>query len=193
MRSVCVYCGSNAGLRADYARAARAMGQTIATRGLTMVFGGGQVGLMGIAADAALAAGGEVIGVIPEFLAIKEVAHEGLTDMRVVSSMHDRKAVMADISDGFLALPGGVGTLEELFEIWTWGQLGRHAKPVGVLNAAGYFDGLLDFLDRVRGDGFVSADHRAMLIAREDPGALLDAMGSYVAPPADIRLKVGQE
>lgn len=192
MKSVCVYCGSNSGLRPEYADAARAMGAALARRGVTLIYGGGLVGLMGVIADSCLEAGGEVIGIIPEFLCTKEVAHPGLTEMRVVTSMHERKAAMAEASDAFLALPGGIGTMEELFEIWTWAQLGQHRKPVGVLNAGGYFDGLLAFLDRMTADGFVRPDHRAMLVEGEDPDAVLDAFAAYEAPAADLRIKVGQ-
>ena len=192
MNSVCVYCGSNSGLDPAYSEAARAMGAAIARRGQTLVYGGGRVGLMGIVADAALAEGGEVVGIIPEFLALKEVAHAGLTRLETVSSMHERKARMADLSGGFIALPGGLGTMEELFEVWTWGQLGQHAKPCGILQVGDYYDGLLTFLDRMSGDGFVAPDHRGMLIARADADALLDAFEAYVAPEADVRLKVDQ-
>tara|TARA_R110002072_G_scaffold113679_5_gene243340 strand:+ start:629 stop:1210 length:582 start_codon:yes stop_codon:yes gene_type:complete len=192
MKAVCVYCGSNTGARREYADAARAMGTAIARRGLTLVYGGGRVGLMGLVADAALAAGGHVIGVIPRFLAIKEVAHAGLSELRVVESMHERKALMAELSDGFIAMPGGIGTMEELFEIWTWAQLGQHKNPCGVLAVGGYYDGLVAFLDRMTADGFVSGEHRAMLQVSADPGGLLDAFAAYEAPGADIRLKVSQ-
>jgi len=192
MKSVCVYCGSNSGARPEYSDAAKAMGETIAGRGLTLVYGGGAVGLMGLVADAALEAGGKVVGVIPEFLAIKEVAHPNLSEMHVVESMHARKAMMAHLSGGFIAMPGGIGTMEELFEIWTWSQLGHHKAPVGLLNAGGYFDGLIAFLDRMTDDGFVAKNHRAMLQINDDPDALLDAFAAYRAPDADIRLKVSQ-
>ncbi|MCW5723395.1 MAG: TIGR00730 family Rossman fold protein [Maricaulaceae bacterium] len=192
MKAICVYCGSNTGRNGLYAAAARAMGAALARRNITLVYGGGMVGLMGVVADACLEAGGRVTGVIPEFLAIREVAHDGLTEMRVVGSMHERKAEMARLADGFVALPGGLGTLEELFEILTWGQLGHHAKPCGILTANGYYDGLLTFLDRMSEEGFVTADHRAMLKVADDPDALLDAFAAYQAPAADIRLKVGQ-
>ena len=192
MKAVCVYCGSNPGTRPVYAAAAKAMGAAIARRGLTLVYGGGKVGLMGILADSALAAGGHVVGVIPEFLALKEVAHPGLSELRVVASMHERKAVMAEISDGFIALPGGIGTMEELFEIWTWAQLGQHRNPCGLLAVGGYYDGLVAFLDRMAADGFVSAEHRAMLRIADDADALLDTFEAYDPPAADIRIKVGQ-
>lgn len=192
MKSVCVYCGSNPGTRPEYADAARAMGAAIARRGLTLVYGGGAVGLMGILADACLAAGGTVTGVIPKFLALKEVAHPRLTEIRVVGSMHERKAVMAELSDGFIAMPGGIGTMEELFEIWTWAQLGQHRNPCGILAVGGYYDGLVAFLDRMTSDGFVTDTHRAMLQVSADPDALLDLFAAYEPPEADIRLKVGQ-
>ncbi len=147
MKSVCVFCGSNPGNDPVYAAGARAMGAEIARRGLVLVYGGGAVGLMGIVANAALEAGGEVHGVIPEALRRKEVGHHGLTRLEVVDTMHTRKARMAELSDGFVAMPGGIGTFEELFEIWTWGQLGIHTKPLGLLNIAGFYDPLAQFLD----------------------------------------------
>lgn len=190
--SICVYCGSNAGTHPGYAAAAKAMGIAIARRGLTLVYGGGKVGLMGALADACLGAGGRVVGIIPEFLALKEVAHPGLSEMVVVDSMHTRKAEMERRSDGFIAMPGGIGTMEELFEIWTWSQLGQHRKPCGLLDVAGYYADLNAFLDRMAGDGFVNPEHRAMLHRSEDPDTLLDAFAGYEAPPADIRIKVIQ-
>ena len=192
MKSVCIYCGSAPGNHADFARAAKAMGRTLATREITLVYGGGAVGLMGLVADACLEAGGRVIGVIPEFLAIREVAHGGVSDMRVVSSMHERKALMEQLSDAFIALPGGIGTMEELFEIWTWAQLGQHKKPVGLMNAAGYFDGLLDFLDRMADTGFVSKGTRSMLHVGETPEALLDAFEGYEPPATGVHIKLRQ-
>lgn len=182
MRSVCVFCGSNFGARESYAEAARYLGKTIAGRGLRLVYGGAAVGLMGALADAALAAGGEVIGIIPEALVQREIAHRGLTELRPVASMHERKAMMADLSDGFIALPGGAGTLEELFEIWTWGQLGHHKKPVGICNADGFFDPLLKFLDRQRDELFMRREHRDMLVVESDPARLLDRFGDYQPP-----------
>ncbi|MBI1236090.1 MAG: TIGR00730 family Rossman fold protein [Alphaproteobacteria bacterium] len=192
LNAICVYCGSNAGTRPEYAAAAKAMGEALAERGLTLVYGGGKVGLMGALADAALAAGGRVVGIIPEFLALKEVAHAGLTELVVVDSMHTRKAEMERRSDGFIALPGGIGTMEELFEIWTWSQLGQHKKPCGLLDVDGYFGHLNAFLDRMAGDGFVNPEHRSMLLRNDDPASLLDAFAAYHAPPADIRIKVRQ-
>ena len=182
LRRVCVYCGANRGRDAAYADAAQAMGRALARRGIGLVTGGGRVGLMGVVADAALAAGGEVTGVIPEALKKKELAHAGLTELVVTSSMHERKARMAELADGFVALPGGLGTYEELFEIWTWAQLGWHAKPCGLLNAAGFYDRLVAFLDDASEAEFVKPEHRAMLIVETDPDRLLDRFGAYVAP-----------
>jgi uncharacterized protein (TIGR00730 family) len=181
-RRVCVYCGANRGRDAAYAQAAQAMGRTLARRGIGLVTGGGRVGLMGVVADAALDAGGEVVGVIPEALMRKELAHAGLTDLVVTASMHERKARMAELADGFVALPGGLGTYEELFEIWTWAQLGWHAKPCGLLNAAGFYDRLVAFLDGASEAEFVKPEHRAMLIVENDPDRLLDRFATYVAP-----------
>lgn len=182
MRSVCVFCGSSPGKREGYGEAARAAGRTIAERGLRLVYGGAMVGLMGAVADAALAAGGEVIGVIPEALAERELAHGGLTEIHHVKSMHERKAMMAEFSDAFVALPGGVGTLEELFEVWTWAQLGYHGKPVGLLNSEGYFDPLLVFVDRQCSEGFMKRDHRDMLVVESEAGLILDRFEAYRPP-----------
>lgn len=182
MKSLCVFCGSNPGASPDYARAAARVGTLLAGRGITLVYGGGHVGLMGILADAALAAGGKVIGVIPRALEAREVAHTGLTELRVVSSMHERKALMSELADGFLALPGGIGTMEEWFEVWTWGQLGIHPKPLGMLNVAGYYGHLLAFFDRMVSDGFLREAHRSMAIVGEDPETLLHRLAEYVPP-----------
>ena len=179
MKSICVFAGSSAGTRQAYGAAAEALGGAIAARGCRLVYGGGRVGLMGVLADAALAAGGEVIGVIPEALMRKEVGHQGLTDLRVVQTMHQRKALMSELSDAVIALPGGLGTLEELFEILTWAQLGIHAKPCGMLNADGYYDDLLRFLGQTVGEGFVRREHRDMILAATEPEALLDLMAAY--------------
>jgi hypothetical protein len=159
------------------------MGEAIARRGMGLVYGGGSVGLMGIAADAALAAGGEVDGVIPDVLVRREVGHRGLTRQHVVGSMHERKAKMADLADAFVALPGGMGTLEELAEILTWGQLGLHAKPCGLLDVNGYYAPLIAFFDRAVADGFLRPEHRAMVLVETDPGALLDRFAAF-RPPA---------
>jgi uncharacterized protein (TIGR00730 family) len=164
---------------------AREMGHEIARRGLRLVYGGAKVGLMGALADAAMASGGEVIGVIPHALVDKEIGHEGLSRLLIVDSMHERKARMAELSDGFVALPGGVGTLEEIFEIWTWGQLGFHAKPAAFLNVRGYYDGLRGFLDHAVGEAFLRAPHRDMVIFREDCGEVLDALAAYVPPAVE--------
>ena len=182
MQSVCVFCGSNPGARLAYAEAARALGRTLAKRGLRLVYGGAAVGLMGTLADAALAAGGTVVGVIPGTLVEREIAHAGLTEIRVVQSMHERKSVMAELSDGFVALPGGAGTLEELFEVWTWSQLGLHRKPVGLLNVEGYFDSLIAFLDHQTDERFMRREHRDMLLVADDPAVLLARFAEYRAP-----------
>lgn len=182
MRRVCVFCGSSRGTRPEYAEAARATGRLIAERGLGLVYGGGEVGLMGIVANAALEAGGEVIGVIPEALMRMEVGHPNLTALHVVGTMHERKALMAELSDGFIALPGGIGTLEELFEIWTWGQLGIHPKPLGFLDVAGYYAPLHAFLDHSVAEGFLKARHRAMTAVESDPATLLDRLATYQPP-----------
>jgi uncharacterized protein (TIGR00730 family) len=176
LSSVCVFCGSNAGADPAYEEAARQVGTGLAERGVRLVYGGGRVGLMGAIADAALAAGGEVVGVIPEQIVALEVGHRGLgDDLRVVGSMHERKALMAELSDAFVALPGGIGTLEELIEVFTWSQLGLHTKPLGVLNVNGYYDGLGAFLDHAVEQGFQPAQQRAKLVMAADPDALLAA------------------
>ena len=180
----CVFSGSSDGTLPDYERAAWGLGTLLARRDVELVYGGAAVGLMGCVADAVLAEGGRVTGVIPQALVEKEVAHRGLTDLRIVASMHERKALMADLSDGFIALPGGIGTLEELFEIWTWAQLGSHIKPCALLNVAGFYDQLLAFLDQVMRQGFLKPVHRNMLIAGDDPAMLLGAMARYRAPVA---------
>jgi uncharacterized protein (TIGR00730 family) len=166
----------------SHVNAARAMGTTLARAGVTLVYGGGAVGLMGIVADSAMAAGGTVVGVIPKALADLEVAHHGLTRLHIVGSMHERKAMMADLSDGFIAMAGGIGTLEELFEIWTWGQLGDHHKPVAMLNIDGFFDSLIGFLDQTVDAGFFRPHHRGMLIVDDDPEQLVDRMREYCPP-----------
>lgn len=183
MNTVCVFAGSCSGTRGEYRAAARGLGRALIERGLGVVYGGARVGLMGALADEVLSGGGRVVGVIPEALVAKEVAHEGLTELRVVKSMHERKAMMADLSGGFVALPGGMGTLEELFEILTWAQLGLHRKPAGLLNVAGYFDGLLEFLDHSVAERFVRLEHRAMISVAAAPGELLDLLAAY-RPPA---------
>ncbi len=182
MRTVCVFCGSNAGARDLYLEAAREVGGAIAERGLRLVYGGASVGLMGALADAAITAGGEVIGVMPRALIEREIAHGGLAKLHEVASMHERKALMSDLSDAFLALPGGAGTLDELFEIWTWAQLGYHRKPVGLLNAGGYFDLLIAFLDHQRREKFVRPEHRNMLIVESRAADMLDRFERYEPP-----------
>lgn len=182
MKRICVYCGSSPGRDPAYAEAARALGQTLVARGLGLVYGGASVGVMGALAEAVLAEGGEAIGIIPRALAIKEVAHPDLTEQHVVESMHDRKAMMAQVADGFVALPGGWGTIEELFEILTWAQLGFHDKPCGMLNVSGYFDGLFAFLEHAIEEEFVRPVYRDILMLEEDPERLLDRFEAYEAP-----------
>jgi uncharacterized protein (TIGR00730 family) len=176
---VCVFCGSSPGARPAYRDAAAALGRALAAQGRTLVYGGGNVGLMGTVADAALAAGGRVIGVMPHHLVAREIAHGGLTELRTVESMHERKQMMADLADTFVLLPGGLGSLEEFFEVWTWGQLGLHQKPYGVLNVDGYFDRLLAFLDHATGERFVRAEHRDQLIVDEGPERLLARLDAH--------------
>ncbi len=176
MRAVCVFCGSNSGGRPDYAAAAIALGTHLAQRGIDVVYGGASVGLMGAVADAALAAGGRVTGVIPRQLVDRELAHPGLTDLRVTQNMHERKALMADLADGFIALPGGFGTLEELAEVTTWAQLGLHAKPIGLLDVAGFFELFLRFVDVMVAESFVPAPHRRLLVTADSPKRLVDEL-----------------
>lgn len=182
LENICVYCGSNAGRQPVYAEAARAFGHELARRGLGLVYGGSSAGIMGILANAVLEQGGRVIGVIPEALVKKELAHNNLTEQHIVASMHERKTMMAEKADGFVALPGGVGTLEEIFETWTWAQLGFHAKPCGLLNIAGYFDALTAFLDHTVDEAFMRPQHRAMLAVESDAGRLLDRFAHYEPP-----------
>lgn len=182
MRSVCVFCGSNTGAGPTYAEAARALARAVAGRRLKLVYGGGNVGLMGVLADAALGAGAHVIGVIPRRLVEKEVAHSGLTEQRIVETMHERKALMADLSDAFIALPGGLGTLDETFEMLTWIQLGIHRKPCALLDVDGYFERLAAFLDHAVEQRFLTAAHRAMLIVERDSDAALDRLASASLP-----------
>ncbi|HEY1065630.1 MAG TPA: TIGR00730 family Rossman fold protein [Pirellulales bacterium] len=183
LKSVCVFCGSNVGLNPVYCEAATHLGRTLAERGLRLVYGGGCVGLMGAVADAALAAGGEVFGVIPQALLDRELGHAGLTELAVVASMHERKALMADNSDAFLALPGGFGTFEEFCEVVTWTQLGLHAKPCGLLNVAGFYDPLLALFDRATDDAFIRPAHRRLVLASESADELLDLLAEF-RPPA---------
>src|SRR5882672_5741786 len=182
MKRICVFAGSNSGSQAEYLAAAQELGHVLAGREVGLIYGGARVGLMGALADAVLAARGHVTGVIPEALVAKEVAHDGLSDLRVVGSMHARKALMADLADGFIALPGGWGTLEEFFEVLTWAQLGLHRKPCGLLNVEGYFDRLLSFMDHMVDEGFLKREYGAMVPVSSSPGALLDMMAAYRAP-----------
>lgn len=179
MKRICVFCGASPGNDPRYADAARALGRAIAARGLELVYGGGSVGLMGTVADAALSAGARVTGVIPQVLQIRELAHRGLSDLRVVGSMHERKALMAELSDGFVALPGGMGTLEELAEVLTWAQLGLHARPVGLLDVAGYYRPLVAFFDQAVAAGFLRPHHRAILLEAQAAEPLLDRLAAW--------------
>ena len=179
---LCVFCGTNAGSRPEYGAAARKLGALLAEEGIELVYGGASVGIMGELADAVQENGGHVTGIIPQQLIQKEAAHRGIPDLIVVASMHQRKSQMADLSDGFIALPGGIGTLEGFFEILTWGQLGIHAKPCGVLNIAGYFDALIGFLDHAVQEGFLTEAHRETIMVETDPRALLERMRGYQAP-----------
>lgn len=185
MRRLCVYCGSNPGVLPDYLEAAQELGALMARRRIELVYGGGNVGLMGHLAQSVLAHGGHVIGVIPRHLASREVAHTGLSDLRVVDSMHERKALMAELADGFIALPGGIGTLEELLEVMTWAQLGLHDKPCGLLNVAHFFDPLQVFLDHLVDQRFLHPAHRGVLLSEARPEDLLAALESYVPPKVD--------
>jgi hypothetical protein len=183
LRRVCVFCGSNPGTREAYAEAARSLGALLAERGLALVYGGGHVGLMGAVADAVLAAGGHAIGVIPHALVAREVAHGGLSELHVVGTMHERKALMYDLADAFVALPGGYGTLDEFCEVLTWSQLGIIPKPCGLLNVEGYFDPLLALFDQAVREGFVPPRHRALALEDTDAGRLLDRFAAF-EPPA---------
>ena len=182
MKNVCVFCGSSEGMCPVYAEAAKTLGATIAERGMRLVYGGGKVGLMRVVADAALAKGGEVIGVIPKALLEKEIGHEGLTELHVVGSMHERKMLMSDLSEGFVALPGGYGTLEEFLEVLSWAQLSLHEKPCALLNVGGFFEPLLTLFERAVEKGFVHPDHRSLVLADEEPAAILEAMERYSPP-----------
>ncbi len=182
MEAVCVFCGSREGSRPAYAEAARRTGREIARRGLGLVYGGGRVGLMGTVADAALEAGGEVVGVITEALISREIAHAGLTKLHVVGSMHERKMLMADLSDGFVTLPGGYGTLEEFFEVLSWAQLSIHEKPCGLLDVDGFWDPLSTLFDQAVTEGFVHPNHRSLVLTEGNPRVLLERMESYTPP-----------
>jgi uncharacterized protein (TIGR00730 family) len=173
MKSIAVYCGANFGTNPVYAEAARQLGRAMAERNISLVYGGGNVGLMGVIADEVMQRGGDVTGVIPQALVEREVGHTGLSRQFIVKDMHERKAMMASLADGFIAMPGGMGTLEELFEMLTWSQLGIHAKPVGVLNVEGFYDKLLGFVAHLQEEGFVQARHAALMMAETEPDALL--------------------
>ncbi|MBG0791220.1 MAG: TIGR00730 family Rossman fold protein [Desulfovibrionaceae bacterium] len=193
MKRICVYLGSNPGNRPEYAEITRRLGRELAARGLGLVYGGSSVGLMGRLADTCLDAGGEVIGVIPKLLKEKEIAHTGLTESHVVNSMHERKRLMAELADAFIALPGGLGTLDEFFEALTWNQLGYHTKPCGLLDVSGYYACLTDHMDRMVGEGFLLPAHRSMVMTSPDPADLLDKFEQYDPPRLDkwIELKKG--
>lgn len=182
MKNICVYCGANPGRQEAYSSAARDLAKALVDRDLGLVYGGASVGIMGLIAEAVLQLGGRVVGVMPEALVRKEIAHKRLTELHVTQSMHERKTLMAELSDGFIAMPGGIGTLEEIFEIWTWAQLGFHAKPCGLLNVAGYFDSLTMFLDHAVTEQFVKKPHHSMLIVEHESEALLDRFASYEPP-----------
>ncbi len=182
INSICIYCGSSSGRLEAYSTAASELAQALVSRNIRLVYGGAGIGLMGRVADEVLKLGGQAIGIIPKALAHKEVAHKNLTELHVTDSMHERKMLMAELSDGFIALPGGIGTLEELFEIWTWAQLGFHNKPCGLLNVEGYYDLLIGFLDHVAAEQFFKKDHHALLLVETNPDVLLDRYAIYQPP-----------
>jgi uncharacterized protein (TIGR00730 family) len=188
-RHICVFAGSSRGARPEYAGAARELARSLVERGCGLVYGGGNIGLMAVIADAVLERGGQAVGVIPEFLVDKELAHRGLTELRIVKSMHERKAVMAEISDGFLGLPGGIGTMEEFFEVLSWAQLDLHDKPCGLLNTRGYYDPIVGFLDRGVDEGFLKPKHRSLLLVEAEPEKLLDRFEAFVAARATRRFE----
>lgn len=182
LKRICVYCGSSSGNKIYYEEEARYLGRLFVEKGVELVYGGARVGIMGAIADEVLNEGGKVTGVIPQNLVRREVAHNGLMDLRIVDSMHERKAMMSDLSDGFIALPGGLGTLEELFEILTWSQLGLHSKPTGILNIGGYYDRLIGFLDYAVDEGFLKPVNRSLLLIKDNAEDLLDAFKHYQSP-----------
>ncbi len=192
LKQICVYCGSNGGRQPEYLEQARAFGQELVKRDIGLVYGGAAVGLMGAVADGVMQAGGRAVGIIPVSLMQKELAHRGLTELHVVQSMHERKTMMAERADGFVALPGGAGTLEEIFETWTWAQLGMHQKPCGLLNIAGYYDDLARFLDHTVAEAFMQPQHRAMLAVESDAGALLDRFAAYEPPTVSKWIAQGE-
>ena len=181
-KSICVFAGSNLGNDPAFPAAAHALGAGLVSRGYGLVYGGASVGLMGIVADAVLKAGGRVVGVMPQFLATKEIAHTGLSQLKITASMHERKEAMAELANGFIALPGGFGTVEEFFEVLTWAQLGLHAKPCALLNVSGYYDSLLSFLDTAVAERLLRPENRSLVLEASDPNALLDQMQAYTAP-----------
>lgn len=185
IRRICVFCGSNLGINPVYRQAAVAVGLLMADRGIELVYGGGNIGLMGVLADAVLESGGRVIGVIPGSLLVREVGHQGLTELRIVKSMHERKALMSDLSDGFIAMPGGFGTLEEFCEVVTWSQLGIHSKPCGLLNIEGYYDPLLALFDHAVCEGFLREENRRLVLEDCDPAQLLEKFASFAPQPVD--------
>jgi uncharacterized protein (TIGR00730 family) len=187
MDRICVFCGASPGARPEYAQATTELARLLAADGIGLVYGGGGVGLMGVLADAVLAEGGEIIGVIPRALVDREIAHRDVVDMRVVGSMHDRKALMAELADAFIALPGGIGTLEELFEVYTWAQLGLHSKPCALLNVEGYYDGVAGFLDDAVTERFLREEHREMLMVEGEPRALIERLREF--KPDSVRPK----
>lgn len=191
-RKFCVFTGSRHGARPEYSDAAKALGRELVARGYGLVYGGGNVGLMTVIADTVLELIGHVTGVIPNSLVSKEVAHRGLTDLRVVQSMHERKALMAELSDGFIAMPGGIGTMEEFFEVLSWAQLGLHEKPCGLLNTAGYYDSLIQFLDHAVSEDFIKPKHRALMIVESEPAKLLDRFEEFLSDHPAKRFDPGQ-
>lgn len=192
MKKICVFCGSSVGANPIYAESARELGRVLIQQKLGLVYGGGRVGLMGILADTVLAEGGEVIGILPQGLFTKEVAHEGLTEIRFVGSMHQRKAMMVELSDGFVALPGGYGTTEEFCEVITWAQLGIHQKPCGLLNIEGYFTYLLKFLDYTVQERFLRPEHRSLVLEDTNPESLLSKMRAFTPPVLEKWLDLGE-
>ena len=192
MKNLCVFCGSSSGTNPAYEKGARQLGQALVAADVRLVYGGASVGLMGALADSVLEAGGEAVGVIPEGLVHKEISHPGLTELHVVGSMHERKALMAELSEGFIALPGGTGTMEEFFEVFTWAQLGEHGKPCGLLDIEGYFDPLVAFLDHMVEQGFLKDYHRAIILHDTDPASLLERFAGY-EPSGRFRWTEGRE
>lgn len=182
LKTICVYCGSSLGKKEAYASAAKLLAESLVARNITLVYGAASIGIMGTVADQVLNLGGQVIGVIPKALAHKEITHNNLTELYVTQSMHERKMQMAELSDGFIALPGGIGTMEELFEIWTWAQLGFHKKPCGLLNIDGYYDALIQFVDHMQQEQFVKSKHHDLLMVNNDPEKLLHQFSSYIPP-----------